>query len=81
MLAGGERARVIAVSLDQTLLHVTAAENLAAGDDIVVLGRQKDGIITARDIAGWMDSITDEVLAGLTERVRRIYVYDDSRMN
>lgn len=79
MLVGGKRVPIAGtVSLDQTMIDVTEVPKAAAGEEVILLGRQKDAIITARDIAGWMSSIVDEVLAGLTERVSRVYVYHSS---
>ncbi|WP_240508078.1 alanine racemase [Virgibacillus indicus] len=75
MLVGGKRAKIIGtISLDQTLIDITNIPNVKVGDEVVLLGSQGDEMISARDIAGWMDSIVDEVLAGLMERVRRVYV-------
>ncbi|SFB33235.1 alanine racemase [Lentibacillus halodurans] len=74
MLVNGERANIIGmVSLDQTLIDVTHLPNVNEGDEVVLMGRQENDYISAREIAGWMDSIVDEVLAGLKERVERIY--------
>ncbi|WP_240510100.1 alanine racemase [Virgibacillus profundi] len=75
MLVRGKRAQIVGnISLDQTLIDVTHIPNVTVGDEVVLLGKQKDEEITARDLADWMDSIVDEVLASLMERIRRVYV-------
>lgn len=75
MLVGGKRVKIVgSISLDQTLIDVTNIPDPSAGEEIILLGRQGNDEITARDIANWMDSIIDEVVASLTERIRRIYV-------
>ncbi|QKY70029.1 alanine racemase [Lentibacillus sp. CBA3610] len=74
MLVQGHRAEIIGeVSLDQTLINVTGIPDVKDGDEVVLMGRQKNDSISAREIAGWMGSIVDEVLSGLKERVERIY--------
>ncbi|WP_010532049.1 alanine racemase [Lentibacillus jeotgali] len=74
MLVHGRRAEIIGeVSLDQTLIDVTHIADAADGDEVILMGRQAGDAISAREIAGWMDSIVDEVLAGLKERVERVY--------
>lgn len=76
MLVGGRRVKIVgSISLDQTLIDVTNIPDASAGDEIILLGKQGNDEITARDIAGWMDSIVDEVVASLTERIRRVYVH------
>lgn len=75
MLVGGKRAKIIGtISLDQTLIDVTHVPKVKEGDEVVLLGNQGKEEITARDVADWMGSIVDEVLAGLMERVKRVYV-------
>src|SRR5699024_4698220 len=74
MLVQGKRVEIIGeVSLDQTIIDVTHIADAADGDEVILMGSQAGDAISAREIAGWMDSIVDEVLAGLKERVERIY--------
>lgn len=74
MLVGGKRAKIIgSISQDQTLINVTNIPEVAAGDEVVLLGKQGNDEITAREVAGWIDSIVDEVLSSFTERIRRVY--------
>lgn len=74
MLVHGKRVEIIGeVSLDQTIIDVTHIADAADGDEVILMGSQAGDAISAREIAGWMDSIVDEVLAGLKERVERIY--------
>ncbi|MFD1362099.1 alanine racemase [Lentibacillus salinarum] len=74
MLVRGRRVPIVGeVSLDQTLIDVTAVPDVQEGDAVVLMGSQGADTISAREIAGWMGSIVDEVLAGLKERVERIY--------
>lgn len=75
VLVRGRRAPVIGtISLDQTFIDVTDIPAATEGDEVVLIGRQGGDVITARDVANWMDSIVDEVLASIVERVQRVYV-------
>lgn len=74
VLVRGRRAPIIGtISLDQTFIDVTDIPNVTEGDEVVLIGKQGNDWISARDVAFWMDSIVDEVLAGILERVRRVY--------
>jgi alanine racemase len=75
MLIGGKRVSIIGtISLDQTMVNVTHLPHIQAGDEVIIIGRQKEDEIHARDVAGWANSIVDEVLASLLERIKRVYV-------
>lgn len=75
MLVKGKRAKIVGtISLDQTLIDVTHIPNVREGDEVVIIGCQGGEEILAREVAGWMDSIVDEVLSSLMERIRRVYI-------
>lgn len=74
VLVSGKKANIVGnISLDQTVIDVTHIPHVKAGDVVVVIGKMGDEEITAEEIAGWMGSIVDEVLACLTDRVPRVY--------
>jgi alanine racemase len=82
MLVRGIRVKIVgSISLDQTLIDVTNVPNVSAGDEIVLLGKQGNNEITARDLACWMYTIVDEVVASLTERIRRVYVHGNNNLD
>ncbi|MEC5423050.1 alanine racemase [Virgibacillus sp. C22-A2] len=75
MLVGGQRAKIVGtISLDQTLINVTHIPGVREGDEVVLIGRQGDHEITTLEVAEWMDSIVDEVVSSLMERIRRVYI-------
>ncbi|MFA1821963.1 alanine racemase [Virgibacillus oceani] len=75
MLIGGSRANIIGtISLDQTMVNVTHIPNVQEGDEVIIIGRQKGDELHAREVAGWANTIVDEVLASLLERIKRVYV-------
>jgi len=62
-----------AVTMDQLLVDV-GDDEVALGDDVVLLGRQGSETITADDWAGWAETISWEVLARIGARVPRVTV-------
>ncbi|WP_174614359.1 alanine racemase [Virgibacillus ihumii] len=75
MLVRGQRAGIVgSISLDQTLIDVTNIDGVSEGDEVIVMGRQGDNEILAPQIADWMGSNVDEVLASLMMRVQREYI-------
>jgi len=73
VLIGGRRAPVVGrISMNLTLVDITDCDAVQVGDEAVLLGTQGRAEITADDIAGWMDTISYEVLClfgQLNERV------------
>ncbi len=79
MLIRGKRVPIVGrVCMDQTMVDVTALDEIAIGDEVVLLGRQHDEQIDAEDLAAWAGTISYEVLLAITARVPRLYehVYD-----
>lgn len=75
VLVRGRKADIVGtISLDQTFINLTAVSEAKEGDEIVLIGEQGNSSITARDVANWIHSNVDEVLASLMSRIKRIYV-------
>ena len=74
VLLGGRR-RLIAgsVTMDQIMLACDD-DDVAVGDEVVLLGRQGGQAITAWDWADWLGTIAYEVTCGISARVPRVYV-------
>jgi alanine racemase len=49
-------------------------DEVERGDEVVLIGRQGDDVITAEEMADWIGTIGYEVVCGVTERVPRRYV-------
>ncbi len=74
VLLHGQRASVLGrVSMNITLVDVTDIAGVAVGDEAVVLGRQGDDCVSADEVAGWMNTISYEVLCLLGNRNERKY--------
>mgnify|MGYP001952104237 CR=1 FL=1 len=75
VLVHGRRAPIVGrVCMDQVMIDVTDAGDVAVGDEVVLIGSQGDERITADEMAGWMDTIGYEVVTGIGRRVPRIYL-------
>ena len=59
--------------MDLTMADVTDIAGVQAGDEVVLLGRQGDQMISADEMAGWASTISYEVLTSISTRVPRIH--------
>ncbi|MCF6186408.1 MAG: alanine racemase [Desulfobulbaceae bacterium] len=75
VLLHGRSAPVVGrISMNLTLVDVTDLGEVQVGDEAVLLGRQGREAITANEIAGWMETISYEVLCLLGHCNRIEYV-------
>ncbi|HKF48833.1 MAG TPA: alanine racemase [Terracidiphilus sp.] len=75
LLVAGERAPLIGrISMDQCVVDVTEIPGVQPGDEVVILGTQGDGSITAFDQADACGTIPWEVFTRIAPRVPRIAV-------
>jgi alanine racemase len=76
-LVGGRRVPVVgAVSMDLTVLDVTALPAVAEGDEVVLLGRQGGEEVTAVELAERAGTIPYEILTRLGQRLPRCFLAD-----
>jgi len=74
VLVGGQTAQVAGrVCMDLTMIDVTDIRNVKQGDEVVLLGRQRDAEISADQIAAWANTISYEILTSISARVPRIH--------
>ena len=74
VLVRGRRCRVLGrVTMDQMLVDVSRLRGLMAGEEVVLIGRQRRDEITATELAGWAETIPWEILTAITARVPRLY--------
>ena len=75
VLIHGERCPILGrVCMDQTVVGVGHLKDVAAGDEVILVGKQGEQEITVQDYATWAGSITATVPTSLTSRVPRVYV-------
>jgi alanine racemase len=62
------------ISMDYATLDLASVPGAREGDEVVLLGRQQDQIITADAFASWAGTIPYEALCGIGPRVPRLYL-------
>ena len=60
------------ISMDITLIDITDIENVHIGDEVVVFGKYPP----IQTLAIALETITYEILTGVPQRVKRVYVHD-----
>jgi len=74
VLIGGHRCRVVgSVTMDQLIVDCGDRE-VAAGDEVVLLGRQGEEEVTAWELARYLDTVAYEIVTRIGPRVPREYV-------
>lgn len=74
VLVRGQRAPVVGrVSMDLTTIDVTDIKNVQQGDEVVLLGRQRSGVIGADELASWANTISYEIFTSIGARVPRVH--------
>lgn len=58
------------VSMDMTMIDVTDIPDVREGDEAEIFGNN----ISVQQVAKWCDTIPYEILAGINQRVKRIYI-------
>jgi alanine racemase len=75
VLVHGKRCPLLGrVTMDLTMIDVSQIENAAVGDEVVLMGRQGDEEISARELAELADTVTWEIVTRIGSRVRRVYL-------
>jgi alanine racemase len=75
VIVRGRRAPVVGrVAMDMCMVDVTAVPEAAVGDVVTLIGRDGEERVDADELAILADTISWEILAGLTARVPRLYL-------
>lgn len=61
------------VTMDQTMVDITDLDQVEIGDTAVLIGKQGDLEISAKDFSDTAESIPWETLCSITKRVTRVY--------
>jgi alanine racemase len=74
-LLRGRRVPVVGrICMDQCMADVSDVPGAAAGDEVVLIGRQGDEAITAEDLAQRLGTINYEITCMISHRVPRVYI-------
>jgi len=77
VIVRGRRAPVVGkVTMDQVMIDVGHIRNVKVGDEVVLIGRQRDEEIRIERLARLAGTIPYEIVTGITSRVARLYSRD-----
>ena len=80
VLIRGRRAPIAGrIAMDMCMADVTDMPGVAPGDEVVIIGAQGGERIDADELAGLADTISWEILAGISARVPRLYLRGGER--
>ena len=74
LIGGVRRPLAGTVTMDQIVVDCGEDESVRPGDEVVLLGRQGDEIITADDWAAMVGTISYEVVCGVGPRMPRVVI-------
>jgi alanine racemase len=74
VLIHGSRCRLLGrVTMDQVMVDISHLEEVKAGDEVVLIGRQSDEEISVNELAAKAETIPWALFTGITRRVERVY--------
>lgn len=74
VLIGGKRAPQVGnICMDMTIIDVTEVQDVQAGDEVVLFGKQEGQTITVEEMATKGGTIPYEILCNVGKRVPRVY--------
>ena len=74
MLIHGQYAPIVGrVCMDQTMIDVSEIEDVAVGDEVVLVGTQGDNSISVEELAGMSASFNYEFVCDVNRRVPRVF--------
>ena len=75
VLVRGQRCALLGrVTMDLMMIDVSPIADVAVGDEVVLMGQQKDQEVLATELAERADTITWEITTRIASRVQRVYV-------
>lgn len=75
VLVRGKRCPLLGrVTMDLIMIDVSRLEDVAVGDEVVLMGRQGDEEVSTTELAERADTITWEIITRIGSRVRRVYL-------
>ena len=75
VLVRGRRASIVGrVTMDLTMVDVTAIEEVQIGDEVVLWGEQRGARIGLEEVAAWAQTIPYDLLCSMGKRVVRVFL-------
>lgn len=78
VLIRGRRAPIVGlITMDLTMVDVTDIAGVRQGDEVVLLGAQREQAISAEEMASWADTISYEILTSISSTIPRYYIDEE----
>lgn len=75
VLIKNERCKILGrVSMDMIIINVSNIKNIKVGDEVIILGGSKKGIINVEEIARKAGTINDEIVTRINPLIKRFYI-------
>jgi len=75
VMINNQPARLIGViAMDMCMVDITGIEGVHEGDEVIVFGPQ----LSISQVAKWAGTISYEIMTGISQRVKRVYVNEDA---
>lgn len=79
VLINGQKAPVIGkICMDQMMVDVSNILDVDLETEVVLIGKSKNEKLSADDMGNIIGTIGYEIVCGISKRVDRVYLYDDS---
>jgi alanine racemase len=74
VMVNNQPAKVIGViAMDMCMVDITGIEGVNEGDEVIVFGPQ----LSINQVAKWAGTISYEIMTGISQRVKRVYVNEE----
>lgn len=81
VLIHGKRAKIVGrICMDQCMIDISDIPDVKRGDEVTIIGRDGDEVISATDIADRMNTINYEITCLIGKRVPRVYIKDGKKI-
>ena len=75
VLIKGQRAKIVGIiCMDLTMVDVSNIKGLKVLDEVILIGKDKNQVIKAPEIAKLAQTIPDEIVSRLGKRVPKVYL-------
>lgn len=75
VLIAGQRAKILGrVCMDQFMVDVTELDNVKEGDEVTLIGKDKDDELTMEELGEVSGRFNYELACDLTKRIPRVYI-------
>lgn len=75
VLINGKKASIVGrICMDQMMVDISHIDNVSVGDEVILIGKSGDEVITADDMAKLANTIVYEIICAISKCVPRVYM-------